>query len=210
MAAVGDQLLRSVADGPGALHGALAAAVTAVLDVRRRLDETAPTGAAAAESRSAAGSYADQALFDLITTVWRTDTALPGDQEKTVLAACTPRRRPGPDTPVDAPGPADGRTADAPLLDSDPSVRALECLLEYAVHQARTRGEMPADVLQAVSDALAARGDQDAVASTIGVHLPALHRHAPAFTAAHRTALHGLVPGRPSPAASWLRWGAPD
>ncbi|WP_328508286.1 hypothetical protein OG981_53800 [Streptomyces mirabilis] len=69
---------------------------------------------------------------------------------------------------------------------------------------------MPADVLQAVSGALAARGDQDAVTTAIGVRLPALHRYAPAFTAAHRTPLYGLAPGRPSPAASWLRWGAPD
>ncbi|WP_411101066.1 hypothetical protein [Streptomyces sp. x-45] len=209
-----------LADRPDALHdGALADAVTAVLDVHRRLDETAPTtGAATAENQSAARSFADQALFDLITTVWRTDTAIPGDQEKTILARlhalATPLTRPAAvpasDTPVDAPGPADGGTADAPLLGSSPSVRALGCLLEYAVHQARTRGEMPADVLQALSGALTARGDQDAVATAIGVRLPALHRYAPAFTAAHRTALHGLALGRPSPAASWLRWGAPD
>ncbi|MGY5124336.1 hypothetical protein [Streptomyces nigrescens] len=210
-----------LADRPGAFPDrALAAAVTAVLDVRRRLDETAPANsAAAAEDRSAAGSFADQALFDLITTVWRTETALPGDQEKTILArlhalaaplARRPASVPASHTSGDAPGQADDGGADAPLLGSDPSVRALGCLLEYAVHQARTRGEMPADVLQAVSGALAARGDQDAVATAIGVRLPALHRYAPAFTAAHRTALHGLAPGRPSPAASWLRWGAPD
>lgn len=44
----------------------------------------------------------------------------------------------------------------------------------------------------------------------IGARLPALHQYAPAFTAAHRTALYGLAPGRPSPAVSWLRSGAPD
>ncbi len=208
-----------LADRPGVLSdGALAAAATAVLDVRRRLDETAPaSSAAAAEDRSAAGSFADQALFDLITTVWRTDTALPGDQERTILARlhvlAAPLTRPAaaqaPDTPGDVSGPAD-RRADAPLLGSDPSVRALGSMLEYAVHQARTQGEMLADVLQAVSGALAACGDQDAVATAIGVHLPALHRYAPAFTAAHRTALYALAPGRHSPAASWLRWGATD
>lgn len=61
-----------------------------------------------------------------------------------------------------------------------------------------------------MSGTLAARGDQDAVAHAIGVRLPALHRYAPAFTAAHRTALYALAPGRPSPAASWLCWGVPD
>ncbi|MET8582215.1 hypothetical protein ABZX39_15190 [Streptomyces collinus] len=208
-----------LADRPGALpDGALAAAVTAVLDVRRRLDETAPaTGAAAAVNRSVAGSFADQALFDLMTTVWRTGTALPGDQEKTIMARlhalAAPLARPAadqaPGTPGDTPGPADGGRVYASLLGSAPSVRALGCLLEYAVYQARTRGEMPADVLQAVSGALAARGDQDAVATAIGVGLPALHRYAPALTAAHRTVLYGLAPGRP-PAASWLRRGAPD
>ncbi|MFE4639449.1 hypothetical protein [Streptomyces sp. NPDC056730] len=79
-------------------------------------------------------------------------------------------------------------------------------MLEYAVHRARTAGEMPADVLQTVAGALTARGDQDAVATAIGVRLPALHRHAPD----HRTALYGLAPGRPSPADSWLRWGPYD
>ncbi|WP_328508287.1 hypothetical protein OG981_53795 [Streptomyces mirabilis] len=98
-----------LADRPGALpDGALAAAVTAVLDVRRRLDETAPAASAAAvENRSAAVSFADQALFDLITTVWRTGTALPGDQEKTILARlhaqaplASPAAVPAPDTPA--------------------------------------------------------------------------------------------------------------
>ncbi len=118
-----------LADRPGALpDGALEVAVTAVFDVRGRLDATAPaTGAAAAENRSAAGAFADQALFDLLTTMWRTDTALLGDQEKTSLArlhalhaAAAPLARPAaipaPDAPGDAPGPADGGRADAPLL----------------------------------------------------------------------------------------------
>ncbi|MBW8697955.1 hypothetical protein MBT84_00080 [Streptomyces sp. MBT84] len=38
---------------------------------------------------------------------------------------------------------------------------------------------MPAEVLEAVVDVLAARGSQDAVANVIGVRLPALHRYAP-------------------------------
>lgn len=121
-----------------------------------------------------------------------------------------PAAVPAPDTPGNTPGPADGGRADAALLGSDPSVRALGRLLEYAAHQARTQGEMPADVLEIVSGALAAREDQDAVAIAIGVRLPALHRYAPAFTAAHRTVLYGLAPGRPTSVASWLCWGAFD
>ncbi|WP_279617143.1 hypothetical protein [Streptomyces regalis] len=203
-----------LADRPGALPGsALADAVTAALDVRRRLDETtSATDTAAADDRSTAVFFADQALFDLITTVWRTDTALADDQAKAVLAhlhaLAAPLARQ--DTPTDGPGPAGGGGVDAALLGSDPGVRALGCLLEYAVHRARTQGEMPADVLQTVAGALAARGDQDAVATAIGVRLPALHRHAPAFATDHRTALYGLAPGRPSPADSWLRWGPYD
>ncbi|MEU3256009.1 hypothetical protein [Streptomyces sp. NPDC006997] len=208
-----------LADRPGALpDGALAAAVAAVFDVRRRLDETAPDpGAAAAEDRSAAEFFADQALFDLITTVWRTDTALPGDQEQAILtrlhALAAPLAHldvPAQDAPAGGPAPTDSGGEDAALLGSDPSVRALGCLLEYAVHQARTQGEMPAGVLEAVSGALTARGDQDAVATAIGVRLPALHRYAPDFATAHQAALYGLTPSRPSPAASWLRWGPYD
>ncbi|MGW1618580.1 hypothetical protein [Streptomyces sp. NPDC002172] len=162
-------------------------------------------------------SFADQALFDLLTLVWRTDTALPADQETAVLAhlrtlaASLARPAAAQDTPAGASGPTDGGPgAPALWLGSDPSVRALGCLLEYAGHQARTRGEMPDGVLKAVSGVLAARGDQDAVATAIGVRLPVLHRYASAFAAEHRAALYGLVPGRPSPAAAWLRWGPYD
>lgn len=212
-----------LADRPGALPGsALADAVTAALDVRHRLDGPAPDAADAdapsAVGRSTAAFFANQALFDLLTTVWRTGTALASDQEKAALAHLNalaaplvrPAAVPVQDTPADGSGPADGGGADAPLLGSDPGVRTLGCLLEYAVHRARTDGEMPADVLETVAGALAARGDQDAVATAIGVRLPALHRHAPAFAADHQTALYGLAPGRPSPADSWLRWGPYD
>ncbi|MFB6931256.1 hypothetical protein [Streptomyces chartreusis] len=112
------------------------------------------------------------------------------------------------DSLADAPGPAEGEGP--ALLGSDPAPRALGCLLEYAVHRARTQGEMPADVLQTVSGVLAAHADQDAVATAIGVRLPALHRYAPAFAATHQAALYGLTPDCPSPAASWLRWGPYD
>ncbi|MEU3511026.1 hypothetical protein ABZ733_24665 [Streptomyces longwoodensis] len=166
----------AVADRPGALSdGALVAAVTAVLDVHRRLDETTPaTGATAAADRSAAEYFADQALCELMTAVWRTDTTLPGDQKKTILArlhalAAPPRRRAG---PAHARFGRPGR-ANVALRNSNPSARALGCLLEYVVHQARTPGEIPADVLQVVSGALTAHGDQDAVATAVGMRLPA-------------------------------------
>lgn len=85
-------------------------------------------------------------------------------------------------------------------------MRALSSLLDYAVHRAHTTGQMPGEVLQAVAGALTAHADEDAVATAIGIHLPALHQYAPAFTAKYQAALYGLAPSRPSPAASWLRW----
>ncbi|MFF4205768.1 hypothetical protein ACFYZ8_34535 [Streptomyces sp. NPDC001668] len=223
------------ADRPGAFpDGALPAAVAATLEVRRGFGEpTTAVGFDGVRRRPAAVSFADQALFDLLTAAWRAG-ALDGEQEKdataylrTLAAALTrpagDTARPGEPqdgtfaatpTPAAGPGaaaaqPAGEGTAPA-LVGSDPEVRALGCLLEYATRRARTTGEMPAEVLDTVVGALAAHPGQEAVATAIGVHLPALHRHAPAFAAAHRTALYGLVPGRPSPAASWLRWGGPD
>ncbi|MGW6958793.1 hypothetical protein [Streptomyces chartreusis] len=196
-----------LADRPGAFpDNTLADAVAAALDLHRRLDERA-SDVGESDGRSTAVYFADQALFDLLTLAWRTDTALADEQEKAALAHLHAQAAPLTD-PADAPGPAEGEGP--ALLGSDPAPRALGCLLEYAVHRARTQGEMPADVLQTVSGVLAARGDQDAVATAIGVRLPALHRYAPAFAATHRTVLYGLAPGRPSPAASWLRWGPYD
>ncbi|MFE5374017.1 hypothetical protein [Streptomyces mirabilis] len=226
------------ADRPGAFpDGALPVAVAAALEVRRGLGEIAPTvGSDGVRRRPAGVFFADQALFDLLTAAWRAD-ALAGDQDKDAMAylkaLVAPLTRPvgatapaaetknGTTTSVAAtPAPAGGPGAAASgtageattptLVGSDPEVRALGCLLEYAVHRARTAGEMPEDVLDTVAGVLAAHAGQEAVATAIGVHLPALHRYAPAFAAAHRTALYGIEPGRPSPAASWLRWGGPD
>ncbi|MFD9038682.1 hypothetical protein [Streptomyces bottropensis] len=210
------------ADRPGAFpDDALPAAVAAALEVRRGLGEPAPTvGFDGVRRRPAGVVFADQALFDLLTAAWRAPDALDGEQAKDALAylqtLADPLTRP---TTTTGPGVAAAETAGErtagegttpSLIGSDPEVRALGCLLEYATRQARTTGEMPERVLDAVAGALAAHAGQEAVATAIGVHLPALHRHAPAFAAAHRTALYGLVPGRPSPAASWLRWGGPD
>ncbi|MEU9737427.1 hypothetical protein [Streptomyces sp. NPDC048002] len=210
------------ADRPGAFpDDALPAAVAAALEVRRGLGEPAPTvGFDGVRRRPAGVSFADQALFDLLTAAWRAD-ALTGEQAKDALAylqtLADPLTRPATAGPAPAAAAAEtagegtAREGTTPsLIGSDPEVRALGGLLKYATRQARTTGEMPDEVLNTVAGVLAAHAGQEAVATAIGVHLPALHRHAPAFAAAHRTALYGLVPGRPSPAASWLRWGGPD
>lgn len=69
-------------------------------------------------------------------------------------------------------------------------------------------GRDPQDVLDLAARVLAGRGDQDAVATAVGLYLPDLLEHAPDFTAAHREDLFGLSDnGRPSLAATWLRWG---
>ncbi|MFJ8902960.1 hypothetical protein [Streptomyces sp. NPDC102370] len=226
-------------DRPGAfLDGALPAAVAAALEVRRGLGESAPTtGFDGVRRRPAGVVFTDQALFDLLTAAWRAD-ALTGEQDKDAVAylqiLVAPLTRPAGDTALteeaedglsptgdaaDTPAPeapADGTAAvesgggDTVLLGADPEVRALGCLLEYAVRRARATGEMPAEILDTVAGVLAAHAGQEALATAIGVHLPALHRYAPAFAAAHRTALYGIVPGHPSPAASWLYWGGTD
>ncbi|MEU9409869.1 hypothetical protein AB0E08_29845 [Streptomyces sp. NPDC048281] len=48
---------------------------------------------------------------------------------------------------------------------------------------------MPAGVLEPVAGALAARGDQETMATAIGVRLPPPHRYALDVAAAHRAAL---------------------
>ncbi|MEU9348978.1 hypothetical protein AB0D74_48055 [Streptomyces sp. NPDC048278] len=220
------------ADRPGAFpDDALPAAVAAALGLRRGLGEPAPTVHFDGVRRwPARVSFADEALFGLLTAAWRGD-ALDGEQDKDAVAylqtLVAPLTRAAGDTAPAAqakdatataaaagPGTAAAQTAEegtAPLLlGSDREVRALGCLLEYAAQRARAAGEMPGEVLDTVAAVLAAHAGQDAVATVVGVHLPALHRYAPAFAAAHRTALYGLVPGRPSPAASWLSSGGPD
>ncbi|MFF6829961.1 hypothetical protein [Streptomyces longwoodensis] len=228
------------ADRPGAFPGtALTGAVTAALDLRRALNRPTPgpgPGESAAGARGAAVFFADQALFDLLTTVWCTGTTLDEGLEKAALAhlqaLADELTRPAAgtaeetedgsapvatdvpaatlDVPADGGAPAQAGDSVTALLGSHPQVRALGCLLEYAVHRARTTGEMPPTVLDTVAGALATHAHDDAVATAVGVHLPGLHRHAPAFAAARRTDLYRIVPGRPSPAASWLRWGPYD
>ncbi|MFE3632333.1 hypothetical protein [Streptomyces goshikiensis] len=220
----------TAADTPGAFPVGPAAAALAALTLRRAL----PADAASHQS-SAAVLFADQALFDLLGVVWRTGAGLGAelpdvlDHLHTLAEPLTHPAAPaatGPphDTPS-APepdsaqaGPADavlyGEDAGAEglggeLLGSHPAVRALGCLLQYAAHQANADDEMPAGVLDLVAAVLAVRGDDEAVVTAIGVHLPALHRRAPAFTAAHPE-LYTLDPDRHSPATAWLRWGGHD
>ncbi|MFE4177546.1 hypothetical protein ACFRR7_36840 [Streptomyces sp. NPDC056909] len=82
----------------------------------------------------------------------------------------------------------------ADLSDTHPAVRALGCLLEYAVSQAPAGGEMPGDVLHLVVGVLAARPGDEAV-TEIGARLPVLQRR-PARA----------VPPRPPPASPAVAW----
>ncbi|MFB8401133.1 hypothetical protein [Streptomyces sp. NPDC055912] len=221
----------TAAGTPGAFPAGPAAAALAALTLRRALP------AAAGHQPSTAVLFADQALFDLLGVVWRTGADL-GAELPAVLdhlrdlaepltrpAALATAAGPPHDTPC-APepdsaqaGPADAvlRGEEAgpeagpggELMGSHPAVRALGSLIEYAAHQAHAGSEMPADVLDLVAAVLAARVGDEAVATAIGVHLPALHRRAPAFTASHPE-LYALDPGRHSPATAWLRWGGHD
>ncbi|WP_332758301.1 hypothetical protein [Streptomyces sp. MT206] len=221
----------TAAGTPGAFPAGPAAAALAALTLRRALP------AAAGHQPSTAVLFADQALFDLLGVVWRTGADLGAelpavldhlrDLAEPLTRPAAPATAAGPphDTPC-APEPdsAQAGPADAALrgeeagpeegpggelLGSHPAVRALGSLIEYAAHQAHAGGEMPADVLDLVAAVLAARVGDEAVATAIGVHLPALHRRAPAFTAAHPE-LYALDPGRHSPATAWLRWGGHD
>ncbi|MER6017719.1 hypothetical protein [Streptomyces anulatus] len=149
---------------------------------------------------------ADEAVFGLLTEAWQrppclTEGMLPAAlahlhtlAEQLTLPAHPPAgEAPPPEEPVAVP---------------DPAVRALDCLLDYAESRTRTGAPMPDTVLDLLADVLAARPREKAVSAVIGPRLPALHRHAPAFAAAHRPALTGL--DGPSPAAAWLSLGPAD
>ncbi|MFE7485166.1 hypothetical protein [Streptomyces sp. NPDC057552] len=203
---------------PGALPAGPAPAARAALALRRTLPTPAP-----GQPVPAAVLFADQALFDLLSAVWRTGADFAQDltsaldhlhalaEPLTRPVGPPPAPGPGPDTAALDDGPAAGGEHDAAggLLGSDPAVRALGCLLEYAAAQVRGGGAVPDDVLDLVAGALAARDGDEAVATAVGVRLPLLHRHAAEFTAAHPE-LYDLAPGRATPAAAWLRWGGHD
>ncbi|WP_316779947.1 hypothetical protein [Streptomyces sasae] len=221
----------TAARSSGAFPTGPAAAAVAALQLRAALPSPA-----SGNRPDAALLFADQALFDLLAHVWRTGADLAGDlpaalahlhslaELLTQPADPPPAPAQGPDnTPADArtdtdvstDADGDGVEADgepepsAGLSGSEPAVRALSCLLEYAAGRARLEGRIPDDILDLVARVLAAHAGEDAVATAIGVQLPLLHRHAPEFTAGHPE-LYALIAGRPSPAAAWLRWGAPD
>ncbi|MFI1530673.1 hypothetical protein [Streptomyces griseus] len=200
---------------PGAFRAGPAEAVLAALTLSRTLP------APADPHIPDAGEYASRAWSRLLAFAWRTGDGLSGHLP-TVLgrlhSLVEPLTRPpapapsvtagGPATPAAAP-PA-GRPAGeeqglpAGLPESHPAVRALDCLLDYAASQAPRDGQMPGDVLDLVAAVLEFRGGDETVAAVLGRHLPLLHRRATAFTADHAE-LYALVPGRPSPAASWLQ-----
>ncbi|MFI7236966.1 hypothetical protein [Streptomyces cyaneofuscatus] len=209
----------NTAHRPGALPAGPAPAARAALHLRRTLPAPVP-----GQLTPTVVLFADQALFDLLTLVWRTGTDLaenltPALEHLHTLATplttpANPPPAPSPDTTVlaDDADPHDESLAPAPagnLPGSDPAARALSCLLEYAAAQVRTGAPIPGDVLDLVARALAARGGEEALTTAIGVALPFLHRHATEFTAAH-PGLYALTPGRPTPAAAWLYWGGYD
>ncbi|WP_240679442.1 hypothetical protein [Streptomyces sp. B29(2018)] len=207
---------------PGAFPAGPAEAVLAALTLSRTLP--APANPHVPD----AGEYAGRAWSALLAFVWRTGGDLGGhlpaalDRLHTLVEPLT---RPPAPTPPPAPAPAPAVTAGGPatpaagppaarpageeqqlpagLPQSHPAVRALDCLLDYAAAQAPRDGQMPGDVLNLVAAVLQARGGDETAAAVLGAHLPLLHRRATAFTAAHPE-LYALIPGRPSPAASWL------
>lgn len=204
----------SAARRPGAFPAGPAEAVLAALTLSRTLP------APADPHIPDAGEYVGRAWSRLLAFAWRTGDGLGGHLPAALdrlHALVEPLTRPaappptptagGPATP--AAGPPADRTAGeeqelpAGLLESHPAVRALDCLLDYAASQAPRDGQMPGDVLNLIAAVLQARGGDEPVAAVLGKHLPLLHRRAAAFTAAHPE-LYALVPGRPSPAASWL------
>ncbi|MGW0827365.1 hypothetical protein [Streptomyces sp. NPDC002845] len=221
--------LAAAVQWPGAFPHGPAQAAAAALDVHRAVAGP-PAGADAGRDGPAAGSglrtgvvhLADEALFGLLTRTWRSGGDLADDLPRTLdylhaLAAVLTQTA-GTQAPDGAdPAEGDGMAPAVPpevegemLLGSDdPEVRALQCLLEYAIYRARIAGPMPQEVLEVVAGAITARSSEERVVRAVGVYLPTLHRYAPAFAADHRAELYGIPTDRPSPAAAWLRWGPP-
>ncbi|MEU6071061.1 hypothetical protein ABZ864_43120 [Streptomyces sp. NPDC047082] len=197
------------ARSPGAFPTGLVPAALAALTLRRSLP--AP---AAGQQPPTAVVFADRALFELLNLVWRTGADLAVDLPAVLdhlHALAEPLTRPiGPPSPADRPNAlTPANVGDGAAGEEKPAVRALGCLLEYAVSRAAADGEMPGDVLHLVADILAARPDDEAVADMIGTQLPVLHYRATAFTTAHPE-LYALDPHRPTPAAVWLEKGRRD
>ncbi|MEV0598485.1 hypothetical protein AB0I82_04155 [Streptomyces sp. NPDC050315] len=191
-------------------------AVTAAIELRRSAAaEPSEHDRPAQQPPPLVLPFADEAVFFLLTYAWQEDRPL-GNVLPAALAhlhlLAGPLTRPAAAAGERSTATAGNANGQRPLLGSEPAVQALNCLLEYAAHQARTAGAIPRETLDLIAGALTASGHHEAVATAIGRHLPLLHRHAPDFTADHRAALYALAPddNRPSPAAAWLRWGPPD
>ncbi|WP_179280682.1 hypothetical protein, partial [Streptomyces sp. 2R] len=148
--------------------------------------------------------YADEAVFGLLTEAWQRPPCLAEGLLPTALAHLHALAE-----QLTRPAQAGGATPpEEPAVAQDLAVRALDCLLDYAESRTRAAAPMPDTVLDLLADVLSARPREKAVSAVIGPRLPALHRHAPAFAAAHRPALTGL--DGPSPAAAWLALGPAD
>ena len=159
------------------------------------------------EDEPPAEYLAGQALFDLLTAAWRTDTDL-GDHLPAALdhlyALTTPLTTPAPT--IDG-SPADTFTGD--FVGTDPAGRALQCLLEHARHHDRATGEGMLDRLRHHLDlVIEATGRTARTSAALGRYLPQLHRQAPSLLHDHSTALLALPDnGTSSAASSWLHWG---
>ncbi|MFE1907395.1 hypothetical protein ACFW96_27530 [Streptomyces gardneri] len=149
--------------------------------------------------------YRAQALFDLLTALWRSDADL-GNHLPAVLdylygqTAPLATPAPGPDEP-----PADPSTRD--FVGADPAGRALQCLLEHA----RTTGEkLPDRLHRHLTAVITTTGRTARTAAALGPYLPQIRHQAPTLLHEHRTALLALPHHGTSAASTWLRWGPLD
>ncbi|MFC8350802.1 hypothetical protein [Streptomyces sp. NPDC057280] len=185
---------------PGAFPGhALAKAAVAALTWHPATTTPAPsTGRDDAddEEEFPAADLAQQAMLRLLTAVWRTDTNL-GDQLPAALDHLYALTHPltTPAAATDSAGP-------------DPAGPALQCLLDYARHHARTTGRgLPERLTTHLNAIVDATGQTPRTAAVLGPHLPLLHTTASDWVHAHRTTLLTLSAHATSAAASWLRRG---
>lgn len=211
LAVAAEQTRHSDAFPGHALAEAVAAALAAHRDAATA-DPVAEEGTAADtdDDHTPAARLAEQALFDLLITAWRTDTNL-GDNLPAVLDHLYELTAP-------LTTPSDGNTDDIPpgtlpadFVGTDPAGRAMHCLLEHARHHHRTTGEdLPTRLLDHLTVITEATGKQPRTAAALGPYLPLLHQRARDWIHVHRAVLLALpANGTPSAASAWLRWGHP-
>ncbi|MET7489813.1 hypothetical protein [Streptomyces sp. NPDC005538] len=162
------------------------------------------------DDHTPAARLAEQALFDLLITAWRTDTTL-GDNLPAVLDHLYELTAPLTTSPNGNTDDIPPGTLPADFVGTDPAGRAVHCLLEHARHHHRTTGEdLPTRLLDHLTVLTAATGKQPRTAAALGPYLPLLHQRARDWIHGHRADLLALpVDGTSSAASAWLRWGLP-